>query len=88
LKNLERELERRHMTEIAESEQRLARFKETSMPPLDCVFIFDARRLKFSYVNQGAVRQFGYSCDEFADMTHSTLTPSFADKVSATWLLR
>jgi PAS domain S-box-containing protein len=80
LEELERELERRHMSEIAESEQRLARFKETLDATLDCVFIFDDETLKFSYVNQGAVRQFGYSCEEFEDMTPLDLDPSFADQ--------
>jgi PAS domain S-box-containing protein len=80
LEELEHELERRHMAEIAESEQRLARFKETLDATLDCVFIFDDQTLKFSYVNQGAVRQFGYSCEEFEDMTPLDLDPSFADQ--------
>jgi PAS domain S-box-containing protein len=80
LEELERELERRHMAETAASEQRLARFKATLDATLDCVFIFDDETLKFSYVNQGAVRQFGYSCEEFEDMTPLDLDPSFADQ--------
>ncbi|HEX8236860.1 MAG TPA: ATP-binding protein [Abditibacteriaceae bacterium] len=80
LEELERELERRHMAEIAESERRLARFKATLDATLDCVFIFDDQTLKFSYVNQGAVKQFGYSCEEFLDMTPLDLEPDFEEQ--------
>jgi PAS domain S-box-containing protein len=80
LEELERELERRHMDEIAASEQRLARFKATLDATLDCVFIFDDQTLNFSYVNQGAVKQFGYSCEEFAEMTPLDLDLGYAEQ--------
>ena len=65
------------MLELAESEARLSRFKETLDATLDCVFIFDARTLRFSYVNQGAVEQFGYSPQEFMDMTPLDMEAGF-----------
>ena len=70
-KHIEREseLQRAHHQKLLESEARLARFKQTLDATLDCVFIFDAQSLKFSYVNQGAIRQFGYSQQEFLQMT-------------------
>ena len=65
----EHEWEQRHLQELAESEARLLRFKETLDATLDCVFIFDAHSLRFTYVNQGAIEQFGFNCDEFFQMT-------------------
>jgi PAS domain S-box-containing protein len=49
--------ERRHVAE-------LARFKETLDATLDCVFIFDAQTLRFSYLNQGALKMLGLSPEE------------------------
>ena len=65
----ESELRDKYHQDLAASEARLARFKQTLDATLDCVFIFDAETLKFTYVNQGATRQFGYSQEEFRDMT-------------------
>jgi len=65
----ETELQRVYHQELSESEARLTRFKQTLDATLDCVFIFDAEDLKFSYVNQGATKQFGYSQEEFLSMT-------------------
>jgi PAS domain S-box-containing protein len=65
----ERELERRHTQELAESEARLARFKSTLDLTLDCVFIFDPETLNFTYVNKGVLQQLGYSYDEMLKMT-------------------
>jgi PAS domain S-box-containing protein len=69
LNELERDLERKHLAEIEESQRRLARFKETLDATLDCVFIFDAQTLRFTYVNQGATEQLGYSHNELLRMT-------------------
>ncbi|MET0662911.1 MAG: PAS domain S-box protein [Ilumatobacteraceae bacterium] len=41
----------------------------------DAVFIFDATTLKYSYVNDGAVRLVGYSRDELLGMTPLHLNP-------------
>lgn len=69
LAELERELERRHMAELAESEARLSQFKATLDATLDGVFIFEPETLRFSYVNQGAAKQLGYTPDALATMT-------------------
>ena len=41
----------------------------------DGIFIFDPETLRFSYVNQGAVEQVGYSRDEFLRMTPLDIKP-------------
>jgi len=76
----ETELQRQYHDELSESEARLAQFKETLDATLDCVFIFDAHSLKFTYVNEGAMKQFGYDCDEFFDMTPFDMAEAFDDK--------
>ena len=43
----------------------------------DGVFIFDAHSLRFTYVNQGAVDQVGYSREELLGMTPVDLKPEF-----------
>jgi PAS domain S-box-containing protein len=76
----ERELERQHLARLAESEARLSRFKSTLDATHDCVFIFDAQTLKFSYVNQGAAGTFGYSAQEFLSMTPLDMEPMFSER--------
>ncbi|QEL19635.1 PAS domain S-box protein [Limnoglobus roseus] len=56
----------------------LADFRETLDQTLDCVFIIDPDTLWFTYVNQGACRQTGYSRDELFRMGPCDLTPDFA----------
>ncbi len=41
----------------------------------DAVFIFDADSLRYSYVNQGAVRLTGYTADDLLEMTPVHLNP-------------
>jgi PAS domain S-box-containing protein len=79
LDELERELERRHLAEIEESQRRLARFKETLDATLDSVFIFDAQTLRFSYVNQGATELLGYPPDYLLQMTPMDIERDFDD---------
>jgi len=45
-------------------EQDLRQFRSTLDQTLDCVFMFDAEKLNFYYVNDGAMQQLGYSRDE------------------------
>jgi PAS domain S-box-containing protein len=73
-------LEQKYVAELTASEARLSRFKSTLDATLDCVFIFDAQSLQFLYVNQGAVRTFGYSSDEFLQMTPLDMEPMFDDR--------
>jgi PAS domain S-box-containing protein len=47
----------------------LARFKNILDQTLDSVYIFDAKTLQFTYVNQGAMKQVGYLERELLSMT-------------------
>lgn len=42
----------------------------------DAMFIFDRDTLQFSYVNEGAVRQLGFSRDELLSMTQLAIKPA------------
>jgi PAS domain S-box-containing protein len=44
---------------------------------VDGVFIFDPQTLRFSYVNEGAVRQVGYRREELLSMTPLDIKPEF-----------
>ncbi len=58
-------------------EKLLTRFKTTLDRTQDCIFIFNPETLLFSYVNQGAVNQVGYSYDELRKMTPLDIKPEF-----------
>ena len=73
----ERALERRFLSELAESEARLSRFKATLDATHDGVFMCDAASLRFSYVNQGALQQLGYTHGEMLAMTTLDIKPEF-----------
>jgi PAS domain S-box-containing protein len=45
----------------------------------DAILIFDADTLRFTYVNQGAIEQVGYSRDELLQMTMLHLAPEFTE---------
>ena len=45
----------------------------------DGAFIFDPETLRHSYVNQGAVRQLGYTREELLDMTAVAFKPEFTE---------
>jgi len=57
--------------------QELNQFKTTLDDTLDCVFMFRPDTLKFFYVNEGAVKQVGYSSDELLEMTPVDIKPEF-----------
>jgi len=63
-----------------ESEEELERFKTTLDNTHDCVFMFSPETLKFSYVNQGAVEQVGYTVDEMLNMTPCDIKPDYTEK--------
>lgn len=65
----ERELVRRHLKELGDSEARLSRFKRTLDATLDGVYIFDADSLRYTYANQGALDHLGYTYDEMMQQT-------------------
>lgn len=68
-------------TAVARQEQdkEIRQFKETLDKTGDCIFMFDAEKLKFFYVNQGACQQVGYSHDELLTMGPSDIKPDFDD---------
>jgi two-component system cell cycle sensor histidine kinase/response regulator CckA len=57
----------------AEMRQALATLDATA----DGAFIFDPETLSFAYVNQGATRQLGYTCDELLVLTPLEIAPEF-----------
>lgn len=59
----------RDVSERVETEEHLRRVLHTLDASDDGVFIFDAGTLRFSYVNEGAVRLAGYTRDELLGMT-------------------
>ena len=58
-------------------EAALARFKYTLDQTLDCVFMFSHDTLEFTYCNQGACEQVGYSHAELFTMTPVDIKPEF-----------
>ena len=60
--------------------EELAHFKSTLDATLDCVFIMTPDSLKFCYVNQGAVKQLGYSSDELLSMSPADIEPEFSEE--------
>jgi PAS domain S-box-containing protein len=60
-----------------EDQRDLARFKNTLDRTLDCVFMFDAARLRYFYVNEGGMRQVGYTRDELLNMHTYDIKPDF-----------
>ena len=67
------------ITERKEAQAALHEFKSTLDQTLDCVFMFDAEKLKFYYANQGALDQVGYSQDELLQMTPFDIKPDFTE---------
>ena len=57
----------------------LNKFKATLDSTNDCVFIFTADTLKFTYCNDGAMKQIGYSPDEIASMQPFDIKPQFSE---------
>lgn len=52
----------------------VGRFKRVLDATLDAVFMFDPSSLRFSYVNQGAIDQVGYTQDELFELDPPTIT--------------
>lgn len=63
---------------LAESHERTVR--EALDATRDAVLVLDADTLAFTYVNEGAVEQVGYSRDELLDMTMLHITPEFTER--------
>ncbi|MEE9934433.1 MAG: PAS domain S-box protein, partial [Deltaproteobacteria bacterium] len=60
--------------EIESRQQRLLSIVDSS---LNEIYIFDAETLRFEYVNQGALRNIGFSLEEMRSMTPLDIKPSF-----------
>jgi PAS domain S-box-containing protein len=65
----------RDVTERVASEEELHRVLRTLDAADDAVFMFDPATLRFSFVNEGAVRLVGYRRDELLTMTPLHLNP-------------
>ncbi len=65
----------RDISERVEAEEQFHRVLQTLDATDDAVFIFDAVTLRFSFVNEGAVRLMGYGRDELLTMTPLHLNP-------------
>ena len=55
----------------------LNKFKATLDSTNDCVFMFTSDTLKFTYCNDGAIKQIGYAPDEIASMQPFDIKPHF-----------
>ncbi|MBT9568993.1 MAG: PAS domain S-box protein [Thiobacillus sp.] len=62
-----------------EDQKNLTRFKRTLDQTLDCVFMFDAASQRFFYVNEGGMRQVGYTLDEMLSMRPFDLKPDITE---------
>ncbi len=65
----------RDISERVAAEEQLHRVVHTLDASDDAVFIFDAETLRYSFVNDGAIRMVGYSRDELLSMTPLHLNP-------------
>ncbi len=68
------------ITERKKATQELSRFKFTLDHTHDAVFIFDSETLLFTYANNGAMQQIGYTQDEMFQMTPIDIKPEFDEK--------
>jgi diguanylate cyclase (GGDEF)-like protein/PAS domain S-box-containing protein len=67
----------RDVTQAILQQQELNRLKSTLDETLDCVFMFEPDTLKFFYLNEGAIKQVGYSSDELLQMTPVDIKPAY-----------
>lgn len=68
-----------NVTQRKLSEQALRQFQNTLDQTLDCVFIFTSDELLFTYVNEGGIRQLGYSASELWGMHPWEIKPEFSE---------
>ena len=67
----------RDVSERVQAEARQREIRDALDTTRDAVMILDATTLRFTYVNQGAVDQVGYSREELLGMTMLHITPEF-----------
>ncbi|HEU5308955.1 MAG TPA: PAS domain S-box protein [Acidimicrobiia bacterium] len=70
----------RDVTERVNAESRQREVREALDATRDAVLVLDATTLRFTYVNEGAVEQVGYSRDELLGMTMLHITPEFDEQ--------
>ena len=70
----------RDVSERVQAEARQREVRDALDATRDAVLIVDAATLRFTYVNQGAVDQVGYTRDELLDMTMPHITPEFSQR--------
>ncbi|MDZ7750295.1 MAG: PAS domain S-box protein [Gammaproteobacteria bacterium] len=58
-------------------EEELRQFRATLDQTLDCVFMFAADTLRFTYVNRGAMDQLGYGREELLGMHPTDIKPAY-----------
>ena len=63
-----------------QAEEGLVRFKTTLDLTADCVFMFSPETLRFIYVNEGAIKQVGYSEAEMLTMSPLDIKPEFDEE--------
>lgn len=61
-------------------QEQLQEFKSIVDKTTDCVFMFDPDTLRFTYTNQGAERQVGYTDAELLDMQPYDIMPEYDEK--------
>ena len=69
----------RDITERKKAEEERGRFMAMLEQSLNEIYVFDATTLRFTYVNEGARRNLGYSMDELMNMTPVDLKPLFTN---------
>ncbi len=67
----------RDVTDLRKTERERLQLLDTLEASLNEIFIFDTETLKFQYVNEGTVKNLGYSIEELKNMTPTELATEF-----------
>lgn len=67
----------RDITEQKKVLKEIQRYKLIFEQSLNEIYIFDAKTLRFTFVNQGGINNLGYSMQELKDMTPVDIAPEF-----------
>jgi PAS domain S-box-containing protein len=65
------------ITDRKKAEEELNQFKDTLDQTLDSIFMFRENDFHFIYVNEGAIKQVGYTYHELMEMTPLDIKPEF-----------
>lgn len=68
------------LTALKNAEQRATQFGHILEDSLNEIFIFDAETLRFLHINNGALRNIGYSREEMAALTPPDIKPEFSEE--------